>query len=555
MTILFRYLATDLIRNTALATVTLTLMVTIGGGISQMFAAKHVGAGKLVGIIFMMMPMAVVVSLPVGALFSAAITFGRAAHDNELTACRAAGLDPKKLLRPILLLGALVSIIWLTSLNFLIPRLMWSIEKTTRQDILSFVTNQLIDGKALSYGSFTLRASSCVEILPDDVEEIVEGDSQFLYLTGVAFMEDERGYLQRAGTAASMILAVSDTETSPQVSVLLRNGRSYDAQRMQFLEFDRQRMGPIDVPMPIVRSLRFKSLPALLSYRRDIALIPEIKPLVQKLKENLRSHYFIEHVESELNKSKGEAISLSLLTEDGKWLTIDAKRGAIGPQRQEVLLHDLVIHPTRDDGDESSRIQAKRAKLRLQQPIASDNAKLELVLIGSDGSLLKQRDGGENDVDDLLLFPFAMQDAMASPYRNFVNDGFAELTELHYLNRPHALKLNPELAKAQQRISIKAAYYAAEVHSELHMRLAVSLAWLPIIMIGAILGIRIRSGQMLVAFIASCVPCGSLAVLMLVARSLSEHPVQGYIGILMFWGSTILFCGISWLFGRYVLPR
>ncbi len=555
MTILFRYLATDLIRNTVLATVTLTLMVTIGGGISQLFAAKHVGAGKLVGIVLMMMPMAVVVSLPIGALFSAAITYGRASHDNELTACRAAGVDPKTLLRPVLLLGVLVSIVWLTSLNFLIPRLMWSIEKTTRKDILSFVTNQLIDGKALSYGSFTLRASSCVEVSPDDVEEAVDGDSQFLYLTGVAFMEDERGYLQRAGTAASMILAVSDTESSPQVSVLLRNGRSYDANRMQFLEFDRQRIGPIDVPMPIVRSLRFKSLPALLSYHRDIALIPEIKPLVAELKENLRAHYFVTFVESEMQKSKGESISLSMLAEDGNWLTIDAKRAAIGPQRREVLLHDLTIRPKKKGGDQRGRMTAKRAKLRLQQPIDSDDVKLELVLIASDGSLTKKDALRDDAAEDLLLFPFAMQDAMASPYRSFINDGFAELTELHYLNRPHALKLNPELAKAQQRISIKAAYYAAQVRSELHMRLTVSLAWLPIITIGAILGIRIRSGQMLVAFIASCIPCACLAVLMLVARSFAEHPVNGNTGVAMFWGATILFYGISWFFGRYVLPR
>ena len=435
MTILFRYLATDLIRNTVLATVTLTLMVTIGGGISQLVAAKHVGAGKLVGIVLMMMPMAVVVSLPIGALFSAAITYGRASHDNELTACRAAGVDPKTLLRPVLLLGVLVSIVWLTSLNFLIPRLMWSIEKTTRKDILSFVTNPLLDGKALSYGSFTLRASSCVEVSPDDVEEAVDGDSQFLYLTGVAFMEDERGYLQRAGTAESMILAVSNTETSPQVSVLLRNGRSYDANRMQFLEFDRQRIDPMNVPMPIVRSLRFKSLPALLSYHRDIALIPEIKPLVAELKENLRAHYFIAFVEPEMQKSKGESLSLSLLAEDGNWLTIDAKRAAIGPQRREVLLHDLTIRSKKEAGNHRGRITAKRAKLRLQQPIDSDDVKLELVLIASDGSLTKKDARRDDAAEDLLLFPFAMQDAMASPYRSFINDGFSEVMYFIYFYR------------------------------------------------------------------------------------------------------------------------
>src|SRR5262245_57752619 len=108
--------------------VAVTLLVTLGGGVANLFRGEGVGAVELAKLFVLFSPAAATMVLPVAAMFGAAITFGRMSADNEITACRAAGINVHRLFWPVLIIGAVVSGVTYYSWNFLIPNFIRQVE-------------------------------------------------------------------------------------------------------------------------------------------------------------------------------------------------------------------------------------------------------------------------------------------------------------------------------------------------------------------------------------------------------------------------------------------
>src|SRR5262245_11274604 len=123
MRTLHLYLARELLKTFALTAIALTLLLVMGGGVANIFKGEGLGAEELIKVFAFLTPVAVTLILPVAALFSAAITYGRAAADNEITACRAAGINIHRLLLSAALLGLFVTITTYWAWNYLIPGL------------------------------------------------------------------------------------------------------------------------------------------------------------------------------------------------------------------------------------------------------------------------------------------------------------------------------------------------------------------------------------------------------------------------------------------------
>ena len=88
MRTLHTYFGRELLKTFGMTAAALTVLIVMGGGVANLFRGEGIGA-KEMGIIFALLtPIAITLILPVAALFSATITYGRAALDNEVFVTR-----------------------------------------------------------------------------------------------------------------------------------------------------------------------------------------------------------------------------------------------------------------------------------------------------------------------------------------------------------------------------------------------------------------------------------------------------------------------------------
>ena len=104
-----RYIFRELFRIFLMATIGLTLILSLGG-VLQPVQEYGVGPRQVVHILLYFMPITLTFVLPMAALFASALSYGRFAGDNELNACRASGISLTTLVYPGLVLAILVAI-------------------------------------------------------------------------------------------------------------------------------------------------------------------------------------------------------------------------------------------------------------------------------------------------------------------------------------------------------------------------------------------------------------------------------------------------------------
>ncbi len=109
MRTLHSYAARELLKTFLMTSVTLTVLVVMGGGVANLDRGDGAGALENQKIYQFLTPVAITLILPVASLFSAAITYGRMSADNEVLACSAAGINIHRLLLSAFWLGLFVT--------------------------------------------------------------------------------------------------------------------------------------------------------------------------------------------------------------------------------------------------------------------------------------------------------------------------------------------------------------------------------------------------------------------------------------------------------------
>src|SRR5271155_3668545 len=106
--ILNRMIFGELVRVFILALISLTGMFLLGGVVSEA-AQRGLGPSQVLMIIPLLVPNTLPYTVPATCLFATCVVYGRLAHDNEITAIKAAGLHLGRLIAPGMVLGLLVA--------------------------------------------------------------------------------------------------------------------------------------------------------------------------------------------------------------------------------------------------------------------------------------------------------------------------------------------------------------------------------------------------------------------------------------------------------------
>jgi lipopolysaccharide export system permease protein len=107
--LLQRYILFELVRVFLLALVAITGIFVLAG-VVQEASQQGLGPEHLLDIIPLLLPGTLPFTVPATVLFAVSVVYGRLAHDNELTAIKAAGLPLRLVLMPALLLGSFLSL-------------------------------------------------------------------------------------------------------------------------------------------------------------------------------------------------------------------------------------------------------------------------------------------------------------------------------------------------------------------------------------------------------------------------------------------------------------
>ncbi|RMF79511.1 MAG: LptF/LptG family permease, partial [Planctomycetota bacterium] len=137
------YILRELLKTFALTVVALSVLFTMGGGLYNVMRYEGITPGDLFSVMPMLLPIVITLMMPIAALFSVTILYGRLAADNELTACRAAGINVHRLFLAAVVLAVGVTAFSLFATNLVIPRFMQQIEYFARSNIRNIVFNKI----------------------------------------------------------------------------------------------------------------------------------------------------------------------------------------------------------------------------------------------------------------------------------------------------------------------------------------------------------------------------------------------------------------------------
>src|SRR4051794_37094120 len=131
---LFWYIFKDLARIFFLALGVLAGIMSFGG-LLRPLTEHGLAPGQVFRMLGYFMPAMSTYSLPVAALFATTMVYGRLSADNEITACRAAGVSALSIAAPAFVLGGVVSLISFLFLFFIVPVCSLQVEKIIYSNI------------------------------------------------------------------------------------------------------------------------------------------------------------------------------------------------------------------------------------------------------------------------------------------------------------------------------------------------------------------------------------------------------------------------------------
>lgn len=545
MRTLHSYAARELLKTFLMTVVALTVLLVMGGGVANLFRGEGAGARELLKVFLFFTPVAITLILPVAALFSSAITYGRMAADNEILACQAAGINIHRLLLSAFLLGLFTTAFTYLSWNYLLPSLSGQIAELTRKDLPTIVMSQFQKAKPLSYGKYNMTANRCEAVPPEQVPPDARADHTFLHLRGVSFVEMEGDEPARYGTADETIIDFDHSRGTPRVTVDLQGVRSFDAARWQYYELEHQILGPFDFPLPVRQKTKFETRGKILHYRQHPEKIPEIDDRLWGMKREMMTAFLAADVESALGAGRRYVLAGPDCTYE-----IEADEYQIDAYDGRPCLRGK-LRVTERCAAEQRQYSADKAFIELKSSMDRNNPVIEVQLVGNVEIVRVPQSPDAHAVkkpqETLPPLSFRSQESLRSRIDNF------DLLSLLDESRNQVLYERP--ARLLDKLQTRLHEFQSEMLGELHFRASYSLGAVAIVVLGAILGIIVRGGQVLTAFGISCVPMVFMVVASIVGRNMADRPQYILVSIIVMWGTTALMYAATGFVAFKVLKR
>lgn len=258
MKLMQRYILGELLRVFGLLVVVLTVLLVFVGLVREA-ADQGLGAKQILQILPFVVPSMLPFTIPATLLLAVTVVYGRVAGDLEVTAVKAAGISPIRLMTPAFVLGLVLAISSFGLTNYAIPWAMGNIERIVTQamediflDILraqhyisepekgySITVEDVSDKGILINPTFRYRNSDYDQVTVNASFARISFDLE--NNQAVIELRDAQGSVPGRDTGMSLDRQVITLDMDQQLSQRKPRHMTIDTIRERIAEFDRNR--------------------------------------------------------------------------------------------------------------------------------------------------------------------------------------------------------------------------------------------------------------------------------------------------------------------------
>jgi hypothetical protein len=503
-----RYIFGELLRVLILATIGLTLVVSLGA-ILRPVQEYGVGPRQVLHVLTYFLPISLTFVLPVAALFAAALTYGRFASDNELDACRASGISMLMLVYPGLVLALLVAIANLLLSFHVVPSFVHRAEKSLRADAKQILLHSIERRGYCSLPPYFIYA--------DHV------DARHDALGGIVVVEYENEKIKRIFTSKWTQVRFDAHDQRNEMQLAVSQARQIGAPANDFwweagsLVLRRQ-FGSL-----IEDEIKFKKIEEMKRIKANFMLFEPIARAARRAHQQLLTELLAQEIGAAIRAPGG----FYALAGPSRTVRISARSCAAAQPLMIELLAPIVVEEY--DAQTSRLVRCVRTGRNAMLGTEEDLWPVQWILELSDarvdgtGQLVLHDIIGDLSLPVSIVQRVGRDDplALATPERASALLGGAR---------------SPILAGLQTALVREIHHTQAHIQAEIHSRLVFGIGCLPMILIGIGWGILHREGHLLSAFGASCIPATILGVAIISGKQVAQG-VDSMVrpGILLMW--------------------
>lgn len=561
MVTLHAYILRELLKSFGLAVLALTALFTMGGGLYNILKFEGITAGDLFTVLPMLIPVTITITMPVAALFAATMTYGRLAADNELVACRAAGINVHRVFLSAILLSVCVALSSALSVNVLIPNFMHRIARFAKGNVRDLAFHRLLRQGYIQYGKpgtdHYMLTAEAVLVVPE--QQLVEkgfdppsDDVSYFWVERPTFlMFDKTGALKRFSVAEGGLCQFNTGEREIEFTLYVKDARDYEIGK-RVVQIDEQKIGPYAREIPFTPKPNMVGLKLLRQWQAEPWTGPKLDDQIDDFLGRLRCYVF--YAETARRLETGETVVL--YDHIGERYEINAR--CRGDDRKELLLEEVRAAQYRVDHNGAAntelpiRYEAARARLRAR-PATGDETRIELQLEETpEQPVLEYNPRAVNYNTPREKESLRLDGLLLPPY---VRDQLQPCTPAAVLDPASALPTNPELDDQRTALQTATEKLRRKIDGVIHFRFSFASSALVTVLMGAMLGVIFRGSRALAAFGLACIPFAVAAVLIMMGRQLTESAGSAAIGPYVTWGGLVLVALADGLILRFGVRR
>lgn len=530
---LFLYIFRDLLRVFLLASGALAGIMSFGG-LLRPLTQHNLAIAQVGQMLGYFMPAMTNYSWPIAALFATTFVYGRLSADNELTACRAAGLSYGDILMPAMMLGTIVTLLSAFFLAIVVPRSFLQAEKVVYSNLAQLVAGQIGRTQRINLNSpeqsVTLFARSADVLEPNEARP----DLQAVELHDVAIVSyaNERAKDQprlprefyQAESATAYIEMPRDPDADVMMTTTMTNGERIPRvggadegnKPLVIANVETSSAGPFPLQSPVRETSRFMDIWRLIDLRQNPWKSRRIQHSLAELAAADQKTVYMKWLADELRAGRPVTFDGS---ENGRQATytLEPPRATPGMRGGSITLADddvlTVAAGTaekpgivfRCEGSVSFSGRAREAVLR-----AAPNSDKLLVYVKFEvrDALLVYRDQESPIVGREWNIAVKMPDFVSK---------LSQRTAQEYFD-------DKSLAGEVRSSHLKSDFYrqANQIEAELHARVGFAFSCFALTIVGAAIGMLFKSGNFVSAFAVSVGPALLSIVLIVTGQHIAE---------------------------------
>jgi lipopolysaccharide export LptBFGC system permease protein LptF len=523
---LHRYILWELLKVFGLATVALTLMLSLGS-LLRPLQDYGVGPEQIIKLLSYFVPITLTFVLPIAALFAASLVYGRFACDNELDACKASGVGLWTLIYPALVLAILVAIANLFLSFYVVPNYVQRAEKAVKAD-----AKQILFRNLQRKGSYELPGGSRSYRIHADAVHPERNE-----LEGVVVAEVKSKQAKKIITARQAVVNIEPQKNITQVKITAYDAHQFDEQNQAY--FKTLSLGG-ELGSSLADQIKFKEIDEMKRIRNDPMRFYPVSKIANQAYLQLAAEMLAAEISEKLRT--GSEVQLQ---SDATLIRFTADSCKTNKDAQTELNGNVVVaeyDAKKKSSQPSYTYKSSSAVIEVQNGPAG--LSIEMNITGTPE--WTRPDGAKGWSSQHIIRSLDLPSDLRQKLGTDVLGTIATMPTL--LKQPSA-----DLIRLQSRLNREIYTDLRDIDIEINSRLVFGIACVSLILIGAGLGIIFKGGHLLTAFGASAIPAAVLIVCIVMGRNLADR--FGFTGILLMWGALVILAMMTTVIYRKLLKN